>query len=357
MKLVALACLVFATSCLPAAAQLKTVDIGTLKLVYFDVTESYLVPHAIQSLLTSLEFQRRIFAFDTKEKVIVLLADFSDSADAGASVTPRNRLAVQIAPLSYAFETIAANDRLILIMNHELVHVATMGQPAGADRFWRGLFGGKVAVVKEQPETAIYSYFTAPRTYAPRWFHEGIAVFTDTWMNGGIGRAQGGWDEMVFRAMVRDNAPFHDPLALVSEGTKIDFQLQINSYLYGARFMTWVADRYSPEKLVEWASRTPGSRAYYASQFQKVFGRTIDDAWAEWVTFEKAFQAKNLEAIRKYPVTPYKDVTPRALGSVSRAYVDQAAGKIYAAFNYPGVVSHVGAIDIARGTIARLVDV
>jgi len=344
-------------ACTPAAAQLKTVDVDTLKLVYFDVTESYLVPHAIESLLTSLEFQHRVFGFDTREKVIVLLADFSDSADAGASVTPRNRLAIQIAPLGYAFETIAANDRIILIMNHELVHVATMGQPAGADRFWRGLFGGKVSVVKEQPETAIYSLLTAPRTFAPRWFHEGIAVFTDTWMNGGIGRAQGGWDEMVFRAMVRDNAPFHDPLALVSEGTKIDFQLQINSYLYGARFMAWLADRYAPDKLVEWVSRKPGSRGYYASQFQQVFGRTIDSAWAEWVSFEKGFQQTNLESIRRYPLTPYKDVTPRALGSVSRAYVDQAAGKIYAGLNYPGVVSHVGAIDLARGTIARLADI
>jgi WD40-like Beta Propeller Repeat len=150
---------------------------------------------------------------------------------------------------------------------------------------------------------------------------------------------------------------FYDPLALVSEGTKIDFQLQINSYLYGARFMTWLADRYSPEKLVEWVSRKPGSRAYYATQFQQVFGRTIEDAWAEWMKFERAFQQTNLEAIRKYPLTQYRDITAQALGSVSRAYVDQSAGKIYAALNYPGVVSHVGAIDIARGTIARLVDV
>ena len=34
---------------------------------------------------------------------------------------------------------------------------------------------------------------------------------------------------MVFRSMVRDGARFYDPLGLVSEGTKVDFQLQINS--------------------------------------------------------------------------------------------------------------------------------
>jgi hypothetical protein len=357
VRAAALAGLLTCLAALPSAAQLARLDTGQLTVVYFDLTESYLVPHAVQSFLTSAEFQRRTFGFDPKDQVYVLLADFADGADAGASVTPRNRLSIQIAPLSYAFETIAANDRLILIMNHELVHVATMGQPAGSDRFFRTLFAGKVSWVKEQPETALYAYLTAPRVAAPRWFHEGIAVFSDTWMDGGIGRAQGGWDEMVFRAMVRDNARFYDPLGLASEGTKIDFQLQINAYLYGARFMTWLAGRYSPEQLVEWVSRKPGSKAYYASQFKKVFGRSLEDAWSEWITFEKAFQQKNLAEIRKFPVTPYTDIAPRALGAVSRAYYDEEAGRIYAAFNYPGVVAHVGAIDVKGGAVERLVDV
>ena len=90
---------------------------------------------------------------------------------------------------------------------------------------FRKLFGGKVNPIAEQPETILYIYLTTPRVAAPRWYHEGIAVFIDTWMAGGIGRAQSGYDEMVFRSMVRDNAHFYDPLGLVSEGTKIDFQL------------------------------------------------------------------------------------------------------------------------------------
>ena len=41
-------------------------------------------------------------------------------------------------------------------------------------------------------------------------------------------------DEMVFRSMVRDGTPFYDPLGLVSEGTRIDFQVEVNSYLVHA---------------------------------------------------------------------------------------------------------------------------
>ena len=88
-----------------------------------------------------------------------------------------------------------------------------------------------------------------------------------------------------------------------------------------------------------------------------MFHRSVEDAWAEWVRFEKTFQQKNLETIRKYPLTPYHDITSRALGSVSRAYYDEKAGKIYAGLNYPGVVSHVGAIDVQRGAVERLVDI
>jgi len=341
----------------PAAAQLTEEQTPGLRMVYLDGTESYLVPHATRTALNSLAFQKRLFGFDPSEDVNVLLVDLSDSGNAGASSVPHDLVRVQIAPLGFTFETLAANERMNTIMNHELVHVATMDQAAASDKVFRRLFGGKVLPVAEQPESILYFYLTSPRVAAPRWFHEGIAVFVDTWMAGGLGRAQSGYDEMVFRAMVRDNAPFYDPLGLVSEGTEIDFQLEINSYLYGTRFMTWLARRYSPERLIEWTSRREGSRAYYSSQFRHVFGVSLEQAWTAWIADERTFQQANLAAIRQYPVTPSRDVTNRALGSVSRAYFDPVANKIYAAFNYPGVVAHVGAIDVERSTVERIVPI
>jgi hypothetical protein len=224
------------------------------------------------------------------------------------------------------------------------VHVATMDRAARPDRWFRRLFGGKVAPVPQQPESILYFFLTTPRVAAPRWYHEGIAVFVDTWMSGGLGRAQGGYDEMVFRSMVRDDTPFYDPLGLVSEGTRIDFQVEVNSYLYGTRFMTWLARRYSPEQLIDWVSRPDGSRGYYSARFAQVFGTPLGAAWTSWVADEHVFQRSNLDAIRKYPLTPYRDLTSRALGSVSRVYYDPADRRIYGAFNYPGVLSHVGAI-------------
>lgn len=341
----------------PANGQLSTQEGSRLRMVYFEGAESYLVPYAVRTFFNSLEFQRKLLGYEPDTDITVLLADFEDWGNAGVSVVPRSMMMVQVSPLSFAFETLAANERMNTIMNHELVHVATMDQATGRDRMFRRLFGGKVNPIAEQPETILYMYLTAPRVAAPRWYHEGIAVFIDTWMAGGMGRAQSGYDEMVFRAMVRDDAHFYDPLGLVSEGTKIDFQLQMNSYLYGTRFMMWLANTYGPEKLLDWVRRQEGSRGYYASHFQQIYGRPLGDAWAAWIAWERTFQQKNLEAIRLHPTTPYRDVSRRPLGSISKAYYDEKAGKLYAAFNYPGVVAHVGSIDVETGNLDRLADI
>jgi hypothetical protein len=340
----------------PASAQLAVVDVPSLRLVYIDPSETFLVPHAARTALNSLAFQRKLFDFNPKDPVILLLTDISDSGNAGATVVPRDVVTVEISPLNFAFETIAGNERMNILMNHELVHIATMDQAAGADRMFRRLFGGKVVPVPEHPESILYFLMTTPRVASPRWYHEGIAVFVDTWMSGGLGRAQSGYDEMVFRSMVRDGTRFYDPLGLVAAGIQSDFQTQVNSYLYGTRFMVWLARHYSPERVIEWVSRRPGSRPYYAAQFKHVFGTSLQSAWAQWEADERVFQQHNLEAIRKYPVTPYRDITRRALGSVSRAFYDPAGKKIYAAFNYPGVVAHVGVIG-DDGRTDKLVDI
>ncbi len=113
----------------------------------------------------------------------------------------------------------------------------------------------------EHPESLLYGYLTVPGFTVPRWYLEGAAVFIETWMGGGLGRAQGGYDEMVFRAMVRDGAHFYDPLGLESRGVRLDFQIGANAYLYGTRFLTWLAYAHSPEKVMDWIAPRRGKRA------------------------------------------------------------------------------------------------
>jgi hypothetical protein len=341
----------------PCVAQFTSVETPDLNLVYIEPFQSFLAPHVGRSFQNALRFHQTLFDYKPKEKITVLLTDFSDQGNAAADAVPRDRVTLRLAPLNFTFETFTASERVNYLLNHELVHVVSSDQAAGRDRFFRGLFSGKVAPNADHPESIPFFYLTNPRRATPRWYAEGLAVFLDTWMAGGLGRAQGPYDEMIFRSMTLDGSRFYDPLGLSSELTKTDFQVEANSYLYGTRFMNYLAYRYQPESIIKWASRTPGSKAYYASAFTQVYGLSIEQAWSDWIAFEREFQQKNLATIRAHPTTPFTDLSKEGLGSISRAFVDTERRRIYAGLNYPGTVPYVAAIGLDDGVIEPLHDI
>ena len=159
---------------------------------------------------------------------------------------------LDVAPLSLAMETFSPGERFFTLNNHELAHVATMDVWNRKDAFWRHFLHGKPMPLQEHPESILWNYLATPRTNVPRWYLEGSAVFFETWMAGGLGRAQGGYDEMVFRAKVRDHDRIFSPLGLESEGIAKDFQVGVNDYLYGTRFFSFLALTYGPERTVDW---------------------------------------------------------------------------------------------------------
>lgn len=337
--------------------ELDRLETEDLDLLYFDPPQTYLTPYAARNFLNSIEFQKRIFEWKPWEKTTLLLKDFTDSGNAAARSSPNNALLIDVAPLSQAFETMQGGERIFLLMNHELVHVATMDVWNDQDAWWRNLFMGKPMPMEEHPESIAYNYLTTPRVNAPRWYLEGSAVFMETWMGGGLGRAQGAYDEMVFRAMARDNAHFYDALGLEAEGSSVDFQTGVNAYLYGTRFISYMALTRSPQLVIEWLKRGPDSDAYYSNQFEKVFGISLVQAWDDWIKFERQYQAANLTEVRRQPLTPVKALSPRALGSISRSYYNAARDTLIGGFRYPGVFTHIGELNLKDGAMRRLVDV
>jgi len=332
-------------------SMLQTKD---LSLLYFDPAETYLTPYVARAFENSLAAQRRNFAWTPWEKTTVWLKDFSDRGNAAARVIPTNSVSLEISPMSQIYETFSPGERFFTLMNHEMVHVATMDVWNEQDATWRKFFHGKPMPVQQHPESILYSYLAAPRTSVPRWYLEGSAVFMETWMAGGFGRAQGAYDEMVFRAMVRDNAKFYSPLGLESEGTFVDFQVGANDYLYGTRFFSYLALNYSPEKVLEWLKRGKDSEAYYSTQFKHVFGTPLDTAWQNWISWEHDYQRVNLQSVQTYPLTPTQRLTDRTLGSISRSFYDPERQSLIGAFHYPGVIAHVGVLSLKDGQIHRL---
>ncbi len=331
-------------------AQFKHLETHDLRLIYYGQAHEYLARHTGRSFQNALSFYHDLYGYESEEKITVLLHDLYDYGNAGAGTAPRNLIAAAIAPFDYAFETSPANERLNATMNHELAHIVTLDQAAGSDRIFRTLFRGKVLEDEDHPLSILYGFLTSPRRSSPRWYREGIAVFLETWMSGGLGRALGGYDEMVFRSMVRDSSRFYDDVGIEAEGSQVDFQVGVNAYLYGTRFMTYLALIYGPESVIRWTSRHPGSKGYFAHQFREVYGIPLSTVWQDWIAWEREWQEANLSTVRQHPVTPFRPLSTKALGSVSRAHFDRESASLYVGVNYPGQVAHLARIDVTTGT-------
>ena len=191
---------------------LTTLETRNLSLLYFDPVQTYLTPYIARSFENALGWHEKMFNWKPWEQTTVLLKDFSDYGNAGARSTPNNALLLDVAPLSISFETFTPGERFFTIINHEVAHVATMDVWNKRDAFWRKFLHGKPMPVQEHPESIFWNYLATPRNNVPRWYLEGSAVFFETWMAGGLGRAQGAYDEMVWRAKIRDNNRIFSPL-------------------------------------------------------------------------------------------------------------------------------------------------
>jgi hypothetical protein len=337
-----------------ALADPQFIEMPQLRVVYYDPSETYLVQHTTQSMLSALSSYKQLFDYEPDGRVNVWLRDFFDRVNAHAFSEPRNRIFFDIAASNEPYETLNFGDRIESMAAHELTHIVTMDRASPEDQRFRHFFHGKVALDGSHPETLLYYYLTVPRSTAPRWYHEGSAVFMETWLSGGKGRAQGGYDEMVFRAMVQDKAKFYDPLGLVSKGTEVDFQTGANAYLYGTRFMDYLALTYGPDRLLSWWRRDAGTRRYYADDFRRVYGLPLNQSWQQWIDFEHAFQERNLVSVREQPITPHQDLTTKDLGSVSRNYLAKDGTRLYAAIQYPGQLAHLAAISTRDGSVTEL---
>ncbi len=328
-----------------------------VKLVFLDKNTSYLVPHTVRSFENALIFHQKFWSYSPSGATNILFNDFSDIGNGGTMVIPWNFLNIGVSPFDYTFSVVPSNERMQWLMSHELTHQVMCDQASGADRTIQEIFGGKVMPDNRDPVSLIYSYFTTPRWYSPRWYHEGIAVFMETWMSGGIGRVMGGYDEMVFRTMVRDSSFFYNVIGLETEGTTIDFQVGVNSYLYGTRFVSYLAYHYGMGKLKEFYTRTDTSRRFYANQFKHVYGIPIQREWNKWIRWEHDFQQGNLSRISQLPPTRLRRITGTPVGSASRPWYDRENGKIYMAVNYPGKLAHLVSIDIKSGAMKKIAPV
>ena len=329
------------------------------QLVFFDKSLSRYIPHMVRMYQNGKALHEQIWTTDSvyvPEAPLLMLTDWEDDGNGGATPLPRSMIQIGMAPMSMSYYINPSIERYRQLFCHEYTHIVMTDKYNRRDLGWRKFFGTKVGTDSSQPISALWSYLSVPRWYAPRWYHEGIACFMETWLGGGVGRALGGYDEMYFRSIIHGGEPLFSVVGLETEGSTMDFQVGANAYLYGTRFVNYMVGQYGYENVIRFYNRTADSKTFFGNQFKQVFGRPLRQVWNEWKVEEKKHQETNLAAIREYPVTETVPLTKDPLGSVSPFVYDPGTGKAYAAMNAPGDFAHITEIDLNTGRQRKVTD-
>ena len=122
--------------CRRESVGISQVETQDLRLYYYDYL-SHLAPYTVRTFTNSLAWQRRYMGWTPSESTIMLLQDVADYGNAHTYSAPHDMIAFDVAPLSHAFETFPASERMYQLMNHELVHVVQGDMETEEDKRWR----------------------------------------------------------------------------------------------------------------------------------------------------------------------------------------------------------------------------
>ncbi|MHB1686707.1 MAG: TolB family protein [Ignavibacteriaceae bacterium] len=326
------------------------------KVIYKD-SYSYLASHILLSAENALKPLMKIFNYKPSEKIVIIAYDFTDYGFGAATTVPQNVIQLEIEPFEPGYENVLYTERIQWTLSHELVHIVVNDKTSNAEDFLRSIFG-KVAPEQIEPLTIFYSLLTNYNRYTPRWHQESIAVFFETWFNGGFGRILGSFDEMYFRTLTVEGKNF--PSAAELENlSNTSYLLGTIYYLYGTRFAAYLALQYGPEKLISWFN-TESSDFYesYTNKFNKTFRIGFDKTWdeffgtnfyTEWknfISYEEKFQEKNLEKLKSAPVTSVRKITQEPFGWVTQPFLNTHDGNIYFGYNKPGQLASLQKLNI-----------
>lgn len=164
-----------------------------------------------------------------REKTHVILVDVDDSANGWAIALPYNTIELRAASPDARSALHQADDWLWNLIVHEYTHILHTDAIGGPSRVFNTLFGKALS----------------PNAAWPRWFLEGLAVWTESELSTG-GRLRSSLYDLQLRTHLLEDEALslqeltHLPLSYPRLGTR---------YLYGGRFIDFIARRHGTDAL------------------------------------------------------------------------------------------------------------
>ena len=269
----------------------------------------------------------QLFAGFPDKKIILHIVDSADGPINQTLTAPQPFIRIWVAPPSDAngYGHLRLGNRFRLLVAHELVHLVM-----GSWHDQSGSIFGQVRSNVSEPMTFPFALLTQSKRFAPLWFHEGAAVFLETWLTNGHGRIVGNLDEAYFRTLAYHSQKIPDWKTLDAE--TVDDAFNVNSaYFYGARFMTWLAREHGVERVIEWLREFRGASISepFGSNYRRLFGQTLDHDWYRFFGKEFDFQRNNIQLLTAGKDTQKTVPTGAITGLVSKSYTDPVSGDIF----------------------------
>jgi len=210
----------------------------------------------------------RVFNWQSKDKIRVVVTDEHDQANGSATPLPYNTMRIRLTPADKVSRLDDYDDWLSLLIEHELIHVFHLDKASGKVNNLRNVFGRFV--------------FLFPNVFQPSWFIEGLATFHET--HKGIGRGQSNSFEMLMREEVEQGI-----LPVATVNLPPDSQPLSRHYLYGVYFYQFLNDRYGYETVQKMISNYSDNIIPFAinSNSKSVFGKDVTALWAEFSVYLK----------------------------------------------------------------------
>ena len=294
----------FATAS-PAAKHDTSFRFSTIETPHFSVHfHQGLEPLGQKASIIAEEVHGRLakeFGWQPAEKTQLVLLDDSQFADGLTVTIPYNMIYLHVEPPAVALGMGEYDDWLKLLITHEYTHVLTSDPARGFWKFTRAVFGKPLPPL--DPIAALFFIATAPpNTFMPRWWHEGMATWSESEFTGG-GRGKGSYFDMVFRAAVAEgNLPTVDLI----NGDAPNWPDGDLPYLYGYRLQKYIADTYGKDAPGKLSLGHSGRFPYLidgppAELFQ---GLGYAELYANMLVAVKREQGERIAQLSRVPFTP-----------------------------------------------------
>lgn len=239
-------------------------------LVHFHGNEEALAREAARLAEAAHAKLVPLLGHEPRERTHLILVDVADSANGWANALPYNVIEVRAAPPDARSSLHQADDWLWNLIVHEYTHILHLDAIGGPSRVFNTLFGKALS----------------PNAAWPRWFVEGLAVWTESVLSTG-GRLRSSLHDMELRTHLLEDealslqALSHLPLSYPRLGTR---------YLYGGRFIDFIARRHGTGALAGIIGSNGRSWVPYFLDLISGWhtGESFDAMYAAWLLEEKA---------------------------------------------------------------------